>query len=169
MKKTSTKKSAAKKISRSINILLADDDMADCLLFKDALEELPISAILNIVHNGEQLIEAITKKGNKFPDVLFLDLNMPRKNGFASLGEIKRSSKLQKLPVIIFSTASDIGALNHVFREAAHYYICKPADFLQLKKVIYEALSLIMQKNRPLPLEGKFMITGNSIVIPDMK
>ena len=153
-------------ISQNINILLADDDKTDCLLFKDALEELPVSARLTIVHNGEQVIEELTKKGNKLPDVLFLDLNMPLKNGFASLGEIKRSSELQNLPVIIFSTASERETVKNVFRDAAHYYICKPVDFSQLKKVIYEALTLITQKNNPLPLEDKFMITGDSIIIP---
>ena len=107
MKTISTKKkSIPKKILRKINILLADDDTADCVLFKDALEELPVSGNLTIVNNGEQLKEELTKKRNKLPDVLFLDLNMPRKSGFASLGEIKRSTELQNLPVIIFSTAS---------------------------------------------------------------
>ncbi|MGZ5135604.1 MAG: response regulator [Flavitalea sp.] len=154
-------------ITQNINILLADDDKADCLLFKDALAELPVSARLTIVHNGEQVIEELTKKGNKLPDVLFLDLNMPRKNGFASLGEIKRSSELQNLPVIIFSTASERETVKSVFRDAAHYYICKPVDFSQLKKVIYEALTLITQKNNPLPPEDKFIITGDSITIPD--
>jgi CheY-like chemotaxis protein len=154
-------------ISQNINILLADDDKADCLLFRDALKELPVSARLTIVHNGEQVIEEITKKGNKLPDVLFLDLNMPRKNGFASLGEIKRNTGLQELPVIIFSTSSELETVKKVFRDAAHYYICKPVDFSQLKKVIYEALTLITQKNNSLPLKENFMITGASIIIPD--
>lgn len=154
-------------ISENINILLADDDYGDCLLFKDALEELPVSAQLTIVHNGEEVIEELTKKGNMLPDVLFLDLNMPRKNGFATLGAIKRSNELQNLPVIVFSTSSDPKMIKNVFRDAAHYYICKPIHFSQLKKIIYEALTLITQKYIPLPLEEKFMITGDSIIIPD--
>ncbi|MBK9643401.1 MAG: response regulator [Saprospiraceae bacterium] len=154
-------------ISQHIEILLADDELADCLLFKEALEELPVSAHLTTVYNGEQLMEEITKKGKKLPDVLFLDLNMPRKDGFASLGEIKRSTFLQDLPVIIFSTTSELESVKRVFRDAAHYYICKPVDFLQLKKVIYEALTLITQKSNPLPLKENFMITGDSIIIPD--
>ncbi|MGB3008668.1 MAG: response regulator [Chitinophagaceae bacterium] len=152
---------------QNINILLADDDQTDCLLFKAALEELPVSAHLTIVHNGEQVIEELTKKGNKLPDVLFLDLNMPRKNGFIALGEIKRSSELENLPVIIFSTASDIVTVKNVYRDAAHYYICKPIDFSQLKKVIYEALILITQVDNSLALEENFVITGDSIIIPD--
>lgn len=153
--------------SKIINILLADDDLSDCILFKDALDELPVSAHLTMVHNGEQLLEELNKKGKNLPDVLFLDLNMPRKNGFASLGEIKRNSVLQQLPVIIISTSSELDTIKKTFRDAAHYYICKPVDFLQLKKTIYEALILITQENNPLPLEASFMITGDGIVIPD--
>lgn len=156
-------------IFENINILLADDDKADCLLFKDALEELPVSAHLTIVHNGEELLEELTNTEKKLPAVLFLDLNMPRKNGYATLEEIKRNTKLQNLPVVIFSTTSDEESVKNVFRNAAHYYITKPADYLQLKKVIYEALTLISHKHYVLPLRENFMITGDGIVIPDKK
>jgi CheY-like chemotaxis protein len=153
---------------QNIKILLADDDEADCLLFKDALGELPVSSSLSIVQNGEDLMKELQKRGNDFPDVLFLDLNMPRKNGYASLGEIKRSSDLQNLTVIIISTASDQDSVNNVFRNAAHYYICKPSNFLQLKKVIYEALTLIAQHSNPLPGIENFIITGNDVFFFDM-
>lgn len=156
-------------IPPNINILLADDDLADCLLFKEALEELPITAQLNIVYNGEELLEELSKKETILPDVLFLDLNMPRKNGFACLGQIKRSTDLQDIPVIIFSTAADLETVKKVFRDAAHYYITKPASFLQLKKVIYEGLTLISQNNNPLPGVENFRITGDSIIIPEKK
>ena len=116
-------------------ILLADDDEADCLLFKEALEELPVSSHLSIVHDGDQLMEQLTQKGTKLPDVLFLDLHMPRKNGFASLGAIKRSTVLQEIPVIILSSVSEQESVKNVFRDAAHYYICKPADFAQLSEL----------------------------------
>ncbi len=93
---------------------------------------------------------------------------MPRKNGFAYLGEIKRTTELQDLPVVIFSTASDSETVKKVYRDAAHYYITKPSDFLKLKKVIYEAIVLITQKNEPLPIEESFRITGDSITIPEI-
>ena len=156
----------ASNISPVIDILLADDDHADCLLFKDALEELPLKTSLTIVYNGEELIDVLTQRENNFPNVLFLDLNMPRKNGFASLGLIKRSNLLQKLPVVIFTTTSDVETIKKVYRDAAHYYITKPSDFLQLKKVIYEALILVTNKKLTLSTEDKFIITGDSIIIP---
>ena len=154
-------------ISRNFNILLADDNLDDCLLFKEALEELPVTSNLSLVHDGDQLMEQLTTKGTKLPDVLFLDLYMPRKNGFASLGAIKRNSDLQKLPVIIISSVPEQESIKNVFRDAAHYYICKPSNFSLLKKVIYETLKLITQENSRLTDKESFMITGYSTIIPD--
>ena len=153
-------------IPGALNIFLADDDKADCLLFKEALEELPVAAKLTTFENGEQLMDWLTKKQNKLPDVLFLDLNMPRKNGFVSLGEIKRNNQLDSLPVIIFSTALEQDKVKQVFRDAAHYYIRKPTEFSKLKKVIYEALTLTTQKNNPFPVKEKFILTGDLKSIP---
>ena len=153
-------------ISQKINILLADDNIDDCLLFREALEALPVSANLDIVYDGDQLMERLSEKGAKLPDVLFLDLYMPRKNGFASLGAIKRNSELQNIPVIIISSVSEQESVKNVFRDAAHYYICKPANFLQLKKVIYEAVTLITQPNSQLADKESFMISGYSTIIP---
>lgn len=151
---------ALKPIDRTLNVYLADDDDADCLLFKEALAELPVKVNLTVLDDGQQLLDLLTKKGNQLPDVLFLDLNMPRKNGFASLGQIKRDEKLYDLPVIVFSTANDQEKVKDVFRDAAHYYIRKPAKFSELKEVIYKALELIAEGNIKLPKEENFMLTG---------
>jgi CheY-like chemotaxis protein len=147
-------------ISGSLNIYLADDDQADCLLFKEALAELPIKAQLTVVHDGQQLIDLLTQVDNILPDVLFLDLNMPRKNGFATLGQIKRDEKLLDLPVIVFSTANDQDKIKDVYRDAAHYYIRKPAKFSELKEVIYKVLILIAEGNIKLPIQENFILTG---------
>jgi CheY-like chemotaxis protein len=147
-------------ITRELNIYLADDDEADCLLFKEALAELPVKVNLTVVNDGQQLIELLTQEVNKLPDVLFLDLNMPRKNGFASLGQIKRDERLLHLPVIVFSTANEQAKVKMVFRDAAHYYIRKPAKFIELKEVLYKAIKLIAEGNLELPKQENFMITG---------
>ena len=76
-------------------ILLADDDVDDCIFFREALEELPVNASLTTVKDGVQLIQHLTDNPNPFPDVLYLDLNMPRKNGFECLSEIKSNASTQ--------------------------------------------------------------------------
>jgi CheY-like chemotaxis protein len=149
-------------ISRKLKVLLAEDDNDDILLFKEALNELPVSVHITTVTNGQQLLEWLNKKGKKLPDVLFLDLNMPRKNGFAALGEIKRNQKLQNLPVVIFSTARDEEMIKQVYNDAAHYYIRKPSDFTDLKKVLYRALKLIAARNISLPNRDNFFLTSES-------
>lgn len=154
-------------ISRKLNIFLADDDEADCLLFKEALDELPVTAKLTVVHDGQQLLDLLAQEENNLPDVIFLDLNMPRKNGFAALGQIKRDEKLLDLPVIVFSTANDQAKVKMVFRDAAHYYIRKPTKFSELKEVIYRVLALIAEGNIQLPKQENFMLTKEVKSNPD--
>src|SRR5436190_20290480 len=91
--------------NEKIGILLADDDKDDCFLFREALSELPVPTNLVTVHDGEQLMSYLTEHAKDLPDVLFLDLNMPRKNGFECLTEIKHTDTLKDLPVIMFSTS----------------------------------------------------------------
>ena len=85
-----------------LNILLADDDTDDCLFFKDAVTVFIPAANFTAVHDGDQLMQLLGNTTNKMPDMLFLDLNMPRKNGFECLTEIKQHEKLKTMPVVIF-------------------------------------------------------------------
>jgi DNA-binding NarL/FixJ family response regulator len=80
------------------------------------------------------------------PDILFLDINMPRKNGQECLYEIKRSEKLQNIQVVMFSTTNSWDTINQLFKSGAHVYVHKPSDFSQLKQVIYNALPLAGEK-----------------------
>lgn len=146
-------------IRRKLNIILAEDDHDDQLLFEETIDELPVSVELTTFSNGDDLMEWLNRKNTKLPDALFLDLNMPRKNGFAALGEIKRDTKLQDLPVIIFSTATNREMIKQVFKDAAHYYIRKPANFWELKELIYKSLKLIADKDLDLPAKESFMLT----------
>ncbi len=125
-----------------IDILLADDDKDDCYLFNEALRELKVDAKLTPLHDGEKLMSFL-QKTEKLPDVLFLDLNMPRKNGFECLAEIKMNENLLSLPVIIFSTSFDRHIVEQLYEKGAQFYIRKPSEFNKLKKVIHNSLLLI--------------------------
>jgi len=131
---------------KQLNILLADDDTDDCLFFKKALGELLISTNLTTVHDGEQLMQLLTNETNELPDVLFLDLNMPRKNGFECLSEIKQNKKLKDLSLVMLSTSNSKDMISMVFKIGAHVYIHKPGDFAQLKQVIHHALPIAIEK-----------------------
>lgn len=129
-----------------MNVLLADDDADDCYFFKKALADLPNATALTVVNDGEQLMNYLSNETNPFPNVIFLDLNMPRKNGMECVSEIKRSERLKNIPVIIFSTSKNETVMKSLFSAGVHVYVRKPGDFGQLKEVIANALPLAAQK-----------------------
>jgi CheY-like chemotaxis protein len=148
---------------KELKILLADDDIDDCLFFKRALKELAISATLDIVHDGDQLMEHLSANSDHLPLVLFLDINMPRKSGIECLSEIKRNEKLKNLPVIMFSTSNSWGTINRLFESGSNVYIHKPRDFAQLKQVIHHAIPLAVEKifsNKPMNYTLNVSISG---------
>ncbi len=128
--------------SKHLNILLADDDMDDCHFFKEALDSLPQSNNLTIVNNGDELMHYLLENIQRLPHVLFLDINMPRKNGFECLSEIKANENLKDLPVVMYSTSGSKDKINVLFNTGADVYIRKPSNFAQLVQVIHHALPM---------------------------
>ena len=133
--------------SKSIHILLAEDDQDDCLFFEKALKELSIDATLKIANNGEDLMQLLTNETTKIPDVIFLDINMPRKSGTECLEEIRQNERLKNLPIIMISTSNDPQKITRRFKIGANIYIHKPKDFSQLKLVIQHALPLSTEES----------------------
>jgi len=142
-----------------LTILLADDDTDDCLFFAEAIEEWIPSANFTFVHDGEELMDLLTQKTGKLPGILFLDLNMPRKNGFECLAEIKQNEKLKAVPVVIFSTSLEQEVVNLLYNTGAKYFIRKPSEFALFKKIILYTLTLIMQNNIIQPAREYFVLT----------
>lgn len=136
-----------------VDIMLADDDDDDCLFFKDAIEEMHFSVCLKTVHNGEALMASL-QQNHILPKILFLDLNMPLKNGFECLMEIKSIEQLKDLIVIIFTTASDPDTIQELYTHGANYFIQKPSSFSQLKSVLNQALDRVLLKKETAPIES---------------
>ena len=147
-----------------LSILLADDDADDCIFFKEAVEELFVSIQLLTMPDGEQLMQHLNHETNKLPDILFLDLNMPRKNGFECLSEIKLNPNLKQLPVIVFSTSFEQEVVNLLYKNGAQYFIRKPSEFSQFKKIIHQAITtLVTPQNIPLQTRENFVLTVQTV------
>lgn len=129
-----------------MNILLADDDQEDRYFFDRALKEIQISTKLTTVTDGVKLMNYLSENSENLPDVLFLDINMPRKNGFDCLSEIKHNKKLQDLQVVMFSTTNSQDTITMLLKGGAQVYIHKPNDFKQLIEVIKHALPIASEK-----------------------
>lgn len=128
-----------------INICLADDDEDDRLFFTDAFDELKINTKVSTFKDGVELMDYLNDEDSVLPNVLFLDLNMPKKNGVECLLEIKKNEKLNDIAIAIYSTSSSEEHIEETFINGANIYIKKPNDFDNLKKILSEVVTINWQ------------------------
>lgn len=136
-----------------LHLLLADDDIDDCDFFKDAIDEISGACELTILNNGVELMGFLVNDPHTHPNLIFLDLNMPKKSGMECIAEIKASDNLSYIPIIIYSTSLDHTVVNSLYDMGAHHYIQKPAEFESIKSVINKVVTLfgdtsIQQRSR---------------------
>ena len=127
---------------QGIHVLLIEDNEGDIVLTIEAFEEAKIKIELSIARNGEQAIDFLLKKGDfssvKTPDLILLDINLPRKNGFEVLDFIKNNDSLVQIPVIMLTTSSSEKDIQNAYRHHASCFITKPLDMDEFQKVILE-------------------------------
>jgi DNA-binding NarL/FixJ family response regulator len=141
-----------------IGILLADDDIDDRFFFDMALKEMSFPTKLATTEDGEKLMSYLLKNTKNLPDVLFLDLNMPRKNGAECLLEIKLNNQLKHLQIIVYSTSVHENIADMLYKNGASYYILK-RDFLDLVEILRHVFSLMNEKKIARPTRDKFIMT----------
>jgi len=129
--------------SKSIVILMADDDADDRLLAKDALAECRLANELHFVENGEELLDYLHRRGKYAnlanaprPGLILLDLNMPKKDGRESLKEIKDDPRLRTIPVVVLTTSRADTDISRIYELGANSFITKPVSFDSLVEVM---------------------------------
>ena len=140
-------------------VMIADDDDDDRLLFEEALREVCKKSKLISAIDGLDLINTLEKTYPPAPDVIFLDINMPRLNGFECLIQIKANSNFKNIPIVIFSTSSTEENIDLAFSNGANYYIQKPASFSGLKKIIEKVYTSVSASLQGVPSRKDFVIT----------
>ena len=128
-----------------MNIVLADDDSDDRLLFEEAIEEIDVKTNLSLFKDGKELLDYLLLPDTILPEIVFLDLNMPIKNGMQCLKEIRNTDALKELCVAIYSTSSSEQDIEETFIHGANIYINKPNSFSALKKVIDKIVKINWQ------------------------
>jgi CheY-like chemotaxis protein len=120
---------------RGRTILMADDDADDCLLVKEALKESNQPHELRIVRDGQQLLDYLRRQGGykklpvPWPDLILLDLKMPRKDGREALSEVKADPRLRSIPIVVLTTSTARDDIGFCYRMGVNSYITKPATF----------------------------------------
>lgn len=151
---------------RPVTILLADDDSDDCLFVRDALMESGRNADLRIVEDGEALLDYLYQRGefedparSPRPELILLDLNMPRKDGREALKEIKSDSKLRSIPVVVLTTSREEEDIHLTYHLGANSFIVKPDTFDGLLEIV-RSLGNYWFEVVDLPSEGTLCKQG---------
>ncbi len=123
------------------NVLLAEDDEEDVLLFNTVLSELNQDILVTVAADGI-LLMTFLKQATTLPEMIFLDLNMPHKNGFECLSEIKGDARWNSIKIVILSTSSQPQQIENAYKGGADLYLAKPVSYSRFKNMMEKCLSL---------------------------
>ncbi len=133
---------SGRKSTGALDVLLVEDDLADILMVEEALETWAVPTALHVANDGVEATAFLRRQGlyanAPRPAFVLLDLNMPRKDGFEVLDDLKNDEALSVIPVVVFSTSS---APEHIMRSYSSYanaYVIKPASYDDFARVVRE-------------------------------
>lgn len=132
------------------NILLADDDVEECFLFKSIVFEVAPHIEVQTVNDGDQVAGSLAALR---PDLLFLDLNMPCKNGIQCLQELKDNLHYRSIPVIVYSTSASPLDINQAYGFGASLYIKKPSLYKELIETLRQVFQMDWNHADNIPLK----------------
>lgn len=125
-----------------ISVLLVEDDPGDVLLIREAFADYKVGNVLSTVSDGVEAMRFVRGEGEyagrERPDLVLLDLNLPRKSGAEVLAEIKGDPELSTIPVIVLTTSEAEEDVMRSYKMHANAYITKPVDFDRFKQIVHQ-------------------------------
>lgn len=129
-------------MSDAVDVLLVEDDLADVMMVEEALHAWRIPTSLHVANDGVEATAFLRRQGRYSdaprPAFVLLDLNMPRKDGFEVLTEMKADADLSVIPIVVFSTSSAPEHVKRSYSAHANAYVVKPSDFDEFAEVVRE-------------------------------
>src|SRR5512139_1214384 len=123
-----------------VRILVVDDDPGDVLMIEEALEDSDVEKVIDVVNDGQEAMEFLRRTGRhteaRRPDVILLDLNMPRMDGRQVLGEVKRDEDLRTIPIVVLTTSNADTDIVGGYTLQANAYVTKPIDLDDFNDVV---------------------------------
>lgn len=137
------------------NVILADDDADDLLIFEEMLRAIDPSVKLEVVTDGQELLHLLQ---NIYPDLLFLDLDMPVKNGLECLVEIRGNERLKNLPVVVFSSTTRPANIQTAYEMGAHLFLIKSPSYQEHLAAVKAILAL--DWSEPEEIKNQYCVNG---------
>jgi CheY-like chemotaxis protein len=128
-------------MKRPRTFFIVDDDPDDVDLFIEAINEIDQSIYCESAFDGQEALQKLNDAGTILPDIIFLDLNMPRINGMQCLTELKTNKKLSHIPIVIYTTSSSQKDLDETKESGASYFLTKPSSFKELCSILSGIIS----------------------------
>ncbi|MCG5460464.1 response regulator [Micromonospora sp. NPDC053740] len=123
-----------------VRILVVDDDPGDVLMIEEALADSDVDKIIDVVSDGEEAMEFLRAEGRhehaRRPDVILLDLNMPRMDGRQVLGAVKQDEDLRTIPIVVLTTSNADTDIVGSYTLQANAYVTKPIDLDDFNDVV---------------------------------
>ncbi len=141
----------------SISVIVADDDDDDYDFFTEAMRSIVPNIQVQRATDGVQLMKILKDKANELPSMIFLDLNMPCKNGFESLDAIRNSEMWKNIPIIIYSTSADVEQIDRTYKGGANLYIQKPHSFADIKNIVKRVFEIGIHELALTPVKEKYL------------
>ena len=124
---------------KEYDILLVEDNPDDVFLTKLAIEKSDINGEVTVANNGKaavELLENLTTNEKKLPDLILLDINLPKMNGLEALENIKSAKATKSIPIVIFTSSDSESDMNYCYGSGVDLYIRKPNNINDLKKIM---------------------------------
>lgn len=125
-----------------ISVLLVEDDPGDVLLIREAFADYKVPNVLSTVSDGVEAMQFVRGEGEfaggEPPDLVLLDLNLPRKSGAEVLAEIKSDPQLSTIPVIVLTTSEAEEDVLRSYKMHANAYVTKPVDFERFREIVHQ-------------------------------
>ena len=123
-----------------VRILVVDDDPGDVLMIEEALEDSDVDKVIDVVNDGQEAMEFLRREGRhseaRRPDVILLDLNMPRMDGRQVLGAVKQDEDLRTIPIVVLTTSNADTDIVGSYTLQANAYVTKPIDLDDFNDVV---------------------------------
>jgi len=149
--------------SEPVKIILAEDDKDDQEFFRDALDAAQVPNEVVTVENGQQLIDMLKDEDEPNPDIIFIDINMPVKNGKQALAEIRKEKDLRDIPAVMLTTSGQPDDIEESFKTGANLYIQKPNSFSGFVLILKKVFTLHWTKVLMDPLKNIFFLSEKDI------
>lgn len=139
----------------ALNLLFVDDDSDESYLFNEALEHAGLKINLSRAVDGNHLLSVLLNEPT--PDLVFIDINMPYKDGVEALTEIRKNPKFKNLPLVIYSTTKNENHIDQCYSKGADLFVIKPNNFDGMVKVV-KRVCTIDWSNYTRPSRQEFVI-----------